>query len=212
MKSINSAAVALAEAAAGSEEAFVVLMNRKAREIGAGDTPLRERFGPAEGETVLHRQRPRPHHEGGAFLSAHQGHPGKEDVRGADVRWTGDRPGELEPPPLGGPDAHHREDRVHGQRAALLRGRHGHGQRHGHHRRARRTVADQPLEGGRDARRYRRASRACAAPGRATGEPGRKAGPRKNKTMTAGVGNELVVPDFQKSWVLRGFSQQLTNN
>lgn len=38
MKSINQAAVALAEAAAGSEKEFVVLMNRKAQEIGANDT------------------------------------------------------------------------------------------------------------------------------------------------------------------------------
>lgn len=38
MQSMNSAAVALAEAAVGSEAAFVELMNRKAREIGANDT------------------------------------------------------------------------------------------------------------------------------------------------------------------------------
>jgi D-alanyl-D-alanine carboxypeptidase (penicillin-binding protein 5/6) len=38
MKSMNSAAVALAEAAAGSENAFVELMNRKALEIGAKNT------------------------------------------------------------------------------------------------------------------------------------------------------------------------------
>jgi len=38
MKSVNSAAVALAEATAGSEQDFVVLMNRKARELGATDT------------------------------------------------------------------------------------------------------------------------------------------------------------------------------
>jgi D-alanyl-D-alanine carboxypeptidase (penicillin-binding protein 5/6) len=38
MKSINSSAVALAEATAGSEEAFVALMNRKALELGARDT------------------------------------------------------------------------------------------------------------------------------------------------------------------------------
>jgi D-alanyl-D-alanine carboxypeptidase (penicillin-binding protein 5/6) len=38
MKSVNAAAVALAEEAAGSEEAFVALMNRKAEEIGASDT------------------------------------------------------------------------------------------------------------------------------------------------------------------------------
>ena len=38
MKSINGAAVALAEEAAGSEDAFVALMNQKAEEIGACDT------------------------------------------------------------------------------------------------------------------------------------------------------------------------------
>ncbi len=38
MKSANDAAVALAEAVAGSEEAFVTLMNRKALAIGADDT------------------------------------------------------------------------------------------------------------------------------------------------------------------------------
>ncbi len=45
MKSINSAAVALAEAAAGSEDAFAALMNRKAQEIGATNT----RFANASG-------------------------------------------------------------------------------------------------------------------------------------------------------------------
>jgi D-alanyl-D-alanine carboxypeptidase (penicillin-binding protein 5/6) len=38
MKSINSAAVALAETAAGEEDAFVELMNQKAKEIGANNT------------------------------------------------------------------------------------------------------------------------------------------------------------------------------
>jgi len=38
MKSVNSAAVALAEATAGSERDFVTLMNRKAKEIGAHNT------------------------------------------------------------------------------------------------------------------------------------------------------------------------------
>src|SRR5208337_3887475 len=38
MKSINSAAVALAEATSGSEESFVAMMNRKAKEIGANNT------------------------------------------------------------------------------------------------------------------------------------------------------------------------------
>jgi D-alanyl-D-alanine carboxypeptidase (penicillin-binding protein 5/6) len=38
MKSVNSAAVALAEATAGSEKDFVALMNLKAKEIGANNT------------------------------------------------------------------------------------------------------------------------------------------------------------------------------
>jgi D-alanyl-D-alanine carboxypeptidase (penicillin-binding protein 5/6) len=38
MKSVNSAAVALAEATAGSERDFVMLMNRKVKEIGAHHT------------------------------------------------------------------------------------------------------------------------------------------------------------------------------
>jgi D-alanyl-D-alanine carboxypeptidase (penicillin-binding protein 5/6) len=38
MRSNNSAAVALAEAAGGSEDAFVALMNQKVKEIGANDT------------------------------------------------------------------------------------------------------------------------------------------------------------------------------
>jgi D-alanyl-D-alanine carboxypeptidase (penicillin-binding protein 5/6) len=38
MRSINSSAVALAEATAGTEEAFVALMNQKAEELGAHDT------------------------------------------------------------------------------------------------------------------------------------------------------------------------------
>ena len=38
MRSINAAAVALAEEASGSEDAFVVLMNQKVKEIGANDT------------------------------------------------------------------------------------------------------------------------------------------------------------------------------
>jgi len=38
MRSNNSAAVALAEAAGGSEDAFVALMNQKVKELGANDT------------------------------------------------------------------------------------------------------------------------------------------------------------------------------
>jgi serine-type D-Ala-D-Ala carboxypeptidase (penicillin-binding protein 5/6) len=49
MRSINSAAVALAEAAGGSETAFVALMNQKAKEIGAFDTHFETASGLPKG-------------------------------------------------------------------------------------------------------------------------------------------------------------------
>jgi D-alanyl-D-alanine carboxypeptidase (penicillin-binding protein 5/6) len=49
MRSINSAAVALAEAAGGSENAFVALMNQKAKEIGANDTHFETASGLPKG-------------------------------------------------------------------------------------------------------------------------------------------------------------------
>jgi serine-type D-Ala-D-Ala carboxypeptidase (penicillin-binding protein 5/6) len=56
MKSINSAAVALAEETAGSEAAFVDLMNQKATEIGASDTQFVNASGlPKEGQYTTAR-------------------------------------------------------------------------------------------------------------------------------------------------------------
>jgi serine-type D-Ala-D-Ala carboxypeptidase (penicillin-binding protein 5/6) len=49
MRSINSAAVALSEAAGGSENAFVALMNQKAKEIGANDTHFETASGLPKG-------------------------------------------------------------------------------------------------------------------------------------------------------------------
>ncbi len=49
MRSNNSAAVALAEAAGGSEHAFVALMNQKAKEIGANDTHFETASGLPKG-------------------------------------------------------------------------------------------------------------------------------------------------------------------
>ncbi len=49
MRSINSAAVALAEAACGSENTFVALMNQKAKEIGAFDTHFETASGLPKG-------------------------------------------------------------------------------------------------------------------------------------------------------------------
>jgi D-alanyl-D-alanine carboxypeptidase (penicillin-binding protein 5/6) len=50
MRSNNSAAVALAEAAGGSEDSFVLLMNRKAKEIGANDTHFENASGLPKGK------------------------------------------------------------------------------------------------------------------------------------------------------------------
>ena len=47
IKSANDAAVALAEAVAGSEEEFVTLMNRKALAIGAEEYKIHQRKRPA---------------------------------------------------------------------------------------------------------------------------------------------------------------------
>ena len=49
MKSMNSAAVALAEATSGSEDAFVELMNQKAQDIGANDTHFENASGLPKG-------------------------------------------------------------------------------------------------------------------------------------------------------------------
>jgi D-alanyl-D-alanine carboxypeptidase (penicillin-binding protein 5/6) len=49
MRSINAAAVALAEAAGGTENAFVALMNQKATEIGAFDTHFETASGLPKG-------------------------------------------------------------------------------------------------------------------------------------------------------------------
>ena len=49
MRSINAAAVALAEAAGGSENAFVALMNQKAKEIGANSTHFETASGLPKG-------------------------------------------------------------------------------------------------------------------------------------------------------------------
>lgn len=56
IRSINGAAVALAEAVAGSEEAFVALMNEKARSIGAFDTRFINASGlPGKGQFTTAR-------------------------------------------------------------------------------------------------------------------------------------------------------------
>ena len=75
MRSINAAAVALAEAAGGTENAFVALMNQKAKEIGAFDThfetasglPKGKQYTTARDLTIILKK--------GAHLPAHPGDP-----------------------------------------------------------------------------------------------------------------------------------------
>jgi D-alanyl-D-alanine carboxypeptidase (penicillin-binding protein 5/6) len=53
IRSVNSAAVALAEAVAGTEDAFVELMNKKAREIGTENTRFANASGLPGGEQYI---------------------------------------------------------------------------------------------------------------------------------------------------------------
>ncbi len=53
MRSVNSAAVALAEAVAGSEDAFAELMNKKAMELGAENTKFANASGLPGGEQYI---------------------------------------------------------------------------------------------------------------------------------------------------------------
>ena len=58
VQSGNDACIALAEAVAGSEEAFAQMMNREAQRLGMKNTQLRERLRPARRAALHHRARP----------------------------------------------------------------------------------------------------------------------------------------------------------
>ena len=214
MKSINQAAVALAEAAAGSEDDFVVLMNQKAQEIGARDTLFANASGlPTRGKQYSTVS------DLALIMKAALSYPLIRDILAKKmciVRTTGGREIFLE-------NSNHLlwEDQT------MIIGKTGYtgNARHcfvGAMDTDNGTVITAVL-GARSRRSLWKATEMLAEIGihpelallleaPRTNRGGGKANVKKSKTVAAGVGKDLVMPDFQKSWVLRGFPQQLNNN
>jgi serine-type D-Ala-D-Ala carboxypeptidase (penicillin-binding protein 5/6) len=213
MKSINSAAVALAEASAGTEDDFVVLMNQKAQEIGAHDTLFANASGLPKGTQYSTAN------DLALIMKAALSYPLIRDILATKayiVRTAAGREIFLE-------NSNHLlwEDQtmIIGKTGYTGNARHcfvgavdtGNG------------MAITAVLGARSRHNLWRATSMLAEIGvhpelahlleapRANRGNGR-ANIRKSKAITAGVGKELAVQDFEKTWMLRGFSQQLKNN
>jgi len=213
MKSINSAAVALAEAAAGSEEAFVVLMNRKAQEIGAADTLFANASGLPKGKQYSTVS------DLALIMKAALSYPLIREILAKKmcvVRTAAGREIFLE-------NSNHllREDQtaIIGKTGYTGNARHcfvgamdtGSG------------MIITAVLGARSRHSLWKATEMLAEIGvhpelallleapRAN-RGGGKASVKKNKPVMAGVGKNLAVLDFQKSWMLKGFAQQLNSN
>jgi D-alanyl-D-alanine carboxypeptidase (penicillin-binding protein 5/6) len=213
MKSINQAAVALAEAAAGSEEAFVVLMNQKAQEIGARDTLFANASGLPKGKQYSTAS------DLALIMKAALSYPLIREILAKKmciVKTAGGREIFLE-------NSNHLlwEDQT------VIIGKTGYtgNARHcfvGAMDTDNGTVITAVL-GARSRRNLWKATEMLAEIGvhpelallleaPRTNRGSGKASVKKSKAVTAGEGKDLVMPDFQKSWVLRGFPQQLNNN
>jgi D-alanyl-D-alanine carboxypeptidase (penicillin-binding protein 5/6) len=214
MKSINSAAVALAEAAAGTEDDFVVLMNRKAQEIGARDTLFANASGlPAKGSQYSTAN------DLALIMKAALSYPLIREILSTKayiVTTAAGREIFLE-------NSNHLlwEDQtmIIGKTGYTGNARHcfvgamdtGNG-----------TVITAVL-GARSRHSLWRATSMLAEIGihpelaqllespRANRGSGR-ASAKKSKAVTEGGGRELAVQDSSKSWMFRGFPQQLNNN
>lgn len=213
MKSINSAAVALAEAAAGSEENFVVLMNQRAQEIGAHDTLFANASGLPKGKQYSTVS------DLALIMKAALSYPLIREILAKKiciVRTTVGREIFIE-------NSNHLlwEDQtvIIGKTGYTGNARHcfvgamdtGNG-----------TIITAVL-GARSRHGLWKATEMLAEIGvhpelallleaPRTNRGGGKSDVKKSKAVTAGVGKDLVVQDFQKGWMLRGFSQQLNNN
>jgi len=213
MKSINQAAVALAEAAAGSEEAFVVLMNQKAREIGAADTLFANASGLPKGKQYSTAN------DLALIMKAALSYPLIREIlatKACMVRTASGREIFLE-----------NSNHLLWEEQAVIIGKTGYT---GNARHCFVGAMDTgngmiitAVLGARSRNNLWRATSMLAEIGvhpelallleaPRTNRGSGKAIVKKSKTMTAGVGKDMVVPDFQKSWVLRGFPQQLNNN
>ncbi len=213
MKSINSAAVALAEAAAGSEEKFVILMNRKARDIGARDTLFANASGLPKGKQYSTVS------DLALIMKAALTYPLIREILATKeylVKTVAGRELFLE-------NSNHLlwEDQtvIIGKTGYTGNARHcfvG----------AMETSSGMVLTavlGARSRHSLWKATEMLAEIGvhpelaqllesSRANRGGGKASVKKSKAATAGVGKDFVLPDIQKSWVLRGFPQQLSNN
>jgi D-alanyl-D-alanine carboxypeptidase (penicillin-binding protein 5/6) len=213
MKSINQAAVALAEAAAGSEEAFVVLMNQKAQEIGARDTLFANASGLPKGKQYSTVS------DLALIMKAALSYPLIKDILAKKmciVSTVSGREIFLE-------NSNHLlwEDQtmIIGKTGYTGNARHcfvgamdtGNG------------MVITAVLGARSRHNLWKATEMLAEIGvhpelallleaPRTNRGGGKASVKKSKAATAGTVKDLIVPDFEKSWVLRGFPQQLNNN
>jgi D-alanyl-D-alanine carboxypeptidase (penicillin-binding protein 5/6) len=213
MKSINSAAVALAEASAGSDEAFAVLMNQKAREIGAHDTLFANASGLPKGIQYTTAT------DLALIMRAALSYSLIRDILATKayiVRTTAGREIFLE-----------NSNHLLWEDQAMIIGKTGYtgNARHcfvGAMDTGNGTVSTAGL-GARSRHSLWRATSMLAeigvhpelaqlleAPRQKRGDG--KASVRKKKAVTAEVRQDLVVQDFEKKWMLRGFSQQLNRN
>ena len=213
MKSINSAAVALAEAAAGSEEAFVALMNRKAQEIGANDTLFANASGLPKGKQYSTVS------DLALIMKAALSYPLIRDILAKKmclVRTTSGREIFLE-------NSNHLlwEDRT------IIIGKTGYtgNARHcfvGAMETSSGTIITAVL-GARSRTSLWRATEMLAEIGvhpemallldaHRTSRGSGRASAKKTKPVMAGVRQDLIVQDIQISQMLRGFSQHLKNN
>jgi D-alanyl-D-alanine carboxypeptidase len=213
MKSINQAAVALAEAAAGSEDDFVILMNRKAKEIGAQDTLFANASGLPKGKQYSTAS------DLALIMKAALSYPLIRDILAKKIcviRTAAGREIFLE-------NSNHLlwEDRtvIIGKTGYTGNARHcfvgamdtGNG------------MVITAVLGARSRHSLWKATSMLAEIGvhpelallLDAPRPNRvsnKGSVKKSRSVTAGVQHDLVAQDFQKERMLRGFSQQLNSN
>jgi serine-type D-Ala-D-Ala carboxypeptidase (penicillin-binding protein 5/6) len=213
MKSINQAAVALAEAASGSEDDFVVLMNQKAQDIGARDTLFANASGLPKGKQYSTAS------DLALIMKTALSYPLIREILAKKmciVRTAGGREIFLE-------NSNHLlwEDQtiIIGKTGYTGSARHcfvgamdtGNG------------MVITAVLGARSRHSLWKATEMLAEIGihpelallleaPRTKQGVGKTGAKKNGPVTVVVGKDLVVSDFQKSWVLRGFPQQLNSN
>ena len=115
VQSGNDAAVALAEAVAGTEDTFVTLMNREAERMGMKNTHFANPHGLPDPGQLLDRARPVD-----AGVARDPRFPGVlQDLLGQGIHLQQDQAAEPQPPAVARPDRRRHEDRPHATRRLL---------------------------------------------------------------------------------------------